>query len=380
MIARVLKLLAVVSAAEHRADHWRGAILGILGVAVAGAIIGALVVVSGIVPVHASSRHWPITEWFLEFSMSRSIATHSLGVKAPPLDDPDLIVKGATHYEIGCRSCHGSPGLPQPRIPHFMTPHPPYLPERIGDREPRELFHVVKHGVKFTGMPAWPTRHRDDEVWAVVAFLRKFPTLDEAAYRRLVMGDPPPTAPMDTLGTGGHAPHAAAQSCARCHGREHGDFPRLAGQHAAYIENALAAYARGDRHSGIMEPIAAALDAATVRELAGYYAAQPPAPSSQKNADALALGESIARDGIFPQRVPSCIDCHHPEGRRHKPEYPLLAGQPADYLVLQLELFEEGKRGGGPYAHLMHPIARRLKPEQRRAVAGYFQSLPPVKP
>lgn len=155
------------------------------GLLLAAALGGVLVVASGIIPIGASSGHWPITEWFLQFAMHRSVSTHSLGVQVPPLNDPDLILKGATHYEIGCRPCHGSPGIPQPRIPGRMTPHPPDLPQRIRDSKPQELFYVVKHGVKFTGMPAWPALQREDEVWAVVAFLQELAHLDEAGYRRL---------------------------------------------------------------------------------------------------------------------------------------------------------------------------------------------------
>ena len=357
----------------------------ILALALVAGLGGALVVVSGLVPIKASSGHWPITEWFLHFTMRRSIATHSLGIKAPPLDDPDLVLKGAAHYEIGCRSCHGSPGMRQPRIPRAMTPHPPELPARIRELKTRELFYVVKHGVKFTGMPAWPALHRDDEVWAVVAFLQKLPELDEAAYHRLIHGEPPPTAPIETLGGMQKIPQAATQTCARCHGgdglgRGSGAFPHLAGQRLDYLQNALEAYTRGERHSGIMEPIAAGLSAETIRELARHYAsldAAPPAPTGAQDAAAIERGKTIAQHGIPKQRVPSCVDCHAQEGKRHKPAYPALASQPADYLVLQLELFQKVHRGGSAYAHLMHAVAPRLTPEQMRDVALYFESVPP---
>ena len=62
----------------------RGVIAGaFLTVAVVG-IVGALVVVSGLMPITASSGHWAVTEWFLHFTMRRSVATHSLGIHAPP--------------------------------------------------------------------------------------------------------------------------------------------------------------------------------------------------------------------------------------------------------------------------------------------------------
>src|SRR5690606_33678132 len=93
---------------------------------------GFLVAASGLIPIKASAGHWPITEWFLAFTMKRSTATHSLGVDVPPgLDNPDLILKGAGHYEFGCRSCHGAPGTPRPRIVDGMLPAPPELGARI---------------------------------------------------------------------------------------------------------------------------------------------------------------------------------------------------------------------------------------------------------
>ena len=52
---------------------------------------------------------------------------------------------------------------------------------------PEELLYLVKHGIKFTGMPAWTALQRDDEVWAVVAFLRALPGMDADDYARLVL-------------------------------------------------------------------------------------------------------------------------------------------------------------------------------------------------
>jgi cytochrome c553 len=350
----------------------------------AGVAGGFLVVVSGLVPIKASAGHWPITAWFLHFAMRRSIDTHTLGLKTPPLDDPSLVLQGAGHYESGCRPCHGSPGLPPPRIPQQMTPHPPVLPPVISKWEPRELFYIVKHGVKFTGMPAWPARQRDDEVWAMVAFLLTLPELDAAAYQRLVHGEHATTdAPGRDMSAPAQVPQAVTQSCGRCHGvdgRSRGTdaFPRLAGQRPTYLYAALQAFARGERHSGMMEPIAAALSPIAMRDIARYYSSlENPSPSSPQPQTTLAIerGKAIASRGIPSQRVPSCEDCHGPGRTRRNPIYPNLAGQYADYLVLQLELFTKGHRGGSAYAHLMHPIAARLNAAQQRDVALYYESL-----
>jgi cytochrome c553 len=358
-------------------------IIWLFGALAAGGIV---IVVSGIVPIKASSGHWPITEWFLHFAMRRSVATHALGLEAPSLEEPWIVLKGAAHYEIGCRPCHGSPDLPDARIARWMTPQAPYLPSRISDWTPQELFYIVKHGVKFTGMPAWPSAARDDEVWASVAFLLTLPDLDGARYRQLVDGEEAirrDGAVLERLSGREPVPSPVITSCGRCHGirgrgRDVGAFPRLAGQRPMYLRLALEAFARGDRHSGIMGPIAAGLDDDAIRAIAAYYGSldQPEPAPAQPREDIRELGEAIALRGIPAQRVPSCADCHGPTRTVRNPAYPVLAGQYVEYLALQLELFAAERRGGSPYARLMRKVVAGLTPEQMQAVAQYYASLP----
>ena len=348
------------------------------------ALGGVFVAVSGVVPLRASSGHWAITEWILRFGMKRSIATHSFAIKVPDnLTDRSLVQKGASYFDLGCRSCHGAPGIPVPRIAAHMLPTPPDLVPRIRESDPRKLFYVVKHGMKFTGMPAWPSSHRDDEVWAVTAFLLRYPELDTAEYRRLAGRDELEAATRGASLSREDQRPSIVESCATCHGndgRGRGNvlIPSLAGQRGPYLRKTLESYAKGRRHSGMMEPVAGTLTRDEIEQISAYYSRLPRAATStvvSEQADVLQRGERIASEGIRSQRVPACLECHGPGGRRGKPEYPLLAGQPTAYLELQLTLFREGRRGGSDHAHLMQPIASRLKPEQVRDVAAYFSSL-----
>jgi cytochrome c553 len=350
------------------------------------AVGGFLLAASGVIPIKASSDHWAVTRWFLQFSKQRSVSTNSLAVEAPSLDDARLVLKGAGAYETNCLACHGSPSLPAPRVARGMTPQPPYLPTVLSRYEDAEVFYIVKHGIKFTGMPAWPAQGRDDEVWAMVAFLRALPRLDAGGYERLVRGEAVAggeVEPMPEMTGPRGVPRAISVSCARCHGadgagRGEGAFPKLAGQRPDYLSLSLQSYARAERHSGVMEPQAAGLSAEEMREIALYYAGlpkpQPPTPS-QETLPAIRRGEIIARQGIPARRVPSCASCHGPGTAPRNPVYPDLAGQYADYIVLQLELFKKQQRGGTAYAHLMHAVAAHLTPEQMRDVALYYASL-----
>jgi cytochrome c553 len=340
-------------------------------------VIGFLVAASGIVPIRASSGHWPVTRWFMKFSMTRSVWTHTIGIDPPQLGDRTLVIKGAGAYDLTCRPCHGSPDLENPRVARAMLPRPPYLPEIIADRSPEELFYIVKHGIKFTGMPAWPAQSRDDEVWSVVAFLLELPKMSAADYRRVVREEALP--PMQSLAG---VPLPVLDTCARCHGfdgrgRGATTVPNLSGQRVTYLVNAMRAFATGRRHSGFMEPVAVALSPRQMQALALYFSGSErrPRPIAGRPGDAIVRGMSIATRGIPAQRVPACADCHGPSPTRQNDAYPILAGQFADYLALQLELFKAGHRGGSPYAHLMAPVAAGLEPQQMRDVAFYYESL-----
>lgn len=357
--------------------------LALLALLAAG-VLGLIVSASGVISIKASGGHWAVTRWVLEFSMHRSVATHSLGVSVPSLDDPAMVLKGAGHYELGCRACHGSPSVPTSRLASSMLPVPPYLPRTVGEWDAAELFTVVKHGIKFTGMPAWPSQRRDDEVWAMVAFLRALPRMSGADYQRLIAGDAAsdddPSGPL-----GAQRPPAVTENCAHCHGvdgagRGGGAFPTLAGQSEAYLVASLDAFAQGRRHSGIMQPIASELTATQRRELARYYAGLRPvrvAPTGGGDlAASIARGAELARVGSSAERIPSCAVCHGPGATERNPTYPTLAGQYAPYLALQVELFLRGDRGGTAYAHVMHRAARGMTRAQITDVSRYYASLP----
>jgi cytochrome c553 len=342
---------------------------------------GIIVAASGVLPIGASGGHWSATEKFLQFAKRRSISTHTIGLDLPPLDEPWMIMKGAGHYETGCRPCHGAPDSARPRIASAMLPSPPDLDQVARERDPEALFYAVKHGVKLTGMPAWPAPGRDDEVQAVTAFLIALPSLDARSYRRLVHDDVSASlASLGQLESRLPARRWVVEACTRCHGddgrgRGNAAFPSLAGQKREYLERALLAYARERRHSGIMGPIATALTSDQQRELADYYSGLTAKMIEPVSSDPrIVRGRAIAVEGIASQEVPPCNGCHDARGIKRNEAYPLLAGQYAGYLVLQLELFAKGERGGSEYAHLMERTAKRLTPAQMRDVAAFYSA------
>jgi cytochrome c553 len=335
---------------------------------------------SGLYSVAASRGHWELVSWFLDFSMRSSVRTHAFAIEVADLDDPNLIRLGAAHFHGGCAYCHGAPGIPINPIAEQMLPPPPPLTTVVESWKANELFWIVKHGIKYTGMPGWVARERDDETWAVVAFLRHLPSLDAKRYRELALGqvDVAPTTGQD-LAKAESNPQAQG-ACARCHGAgEDGPtsnlVPVLHGQTVEYLLAALRAYGGGHRKSGIMQPIASDLDAQSTRLLAEYYSRLPPPrlqfPSAQAEAAAIDRGRALAMDGVPKEGIPPCASCH--EGTA-LPAFPKLKGQPAPYMIRQLQLWRRGLNTQTANAALMAPFARRLTHAQIEDAAAYYAS------
>ena len=243
-----------------------------------------------------------------------------------------------------------------------------------------ELFWIVQHGIKYTGMPGWVALERMDEVWAIVAFLKRLPQLDAESYRRLALGSVElPGQSGEQLATVDSNPQGAG-ACARCHGAEGSGpasalVPILHGQPAEFLAQALQEYAEGSRRSGIMQPLAADLGLQDINRLAAYYAklasSQPTRSTGSSHSE---RGLRLAAEGDPANGIPACGTCH---GREGLARYPRLAGQNAAYMAGQLRLWAAGHHTSTAGGAIMGPIAQRLSEPDISAVSAYFAALPP---
>jgi mono/diheme cytochrome c family protein len=102
------------------------------------------------------------------------------------LEDQAKILIGTEHFADHCAVCHGAPGVPKGDIAHGLYPQPPDLALTSERYTEAELFWIVKHGIKMTGMPAWGD-HTDGELWATVALIEKLPGMTEQDYAKLIV-------------------------------------------------------------------------------------------------------------------------------------------------------------------------------------------------
>ena len=158
--------------------------LAALGLAVGLAAVAALVgVFLGLAPVAATTPHWGATQWVLHTAMERAVRREARRIAVPDdLDDPARVRAGASAYDAMCAGCHGAPGAPAGILAEGLLPPPPELAREAGAWSAAELFWITKHGVRMTGMPAFGPTHSDEELWDVVALLRRLPELSSAAW------------------------------------------------------------------------------------------------------------------------------------------------------------------------------------------------------
>jgi cytochrome c len=149
-------------------------------------LAGAGFIYSGAYYVGADQPHWSTTSWLLDQARVRSIRFHASGIALPAdLGTERRIVAGVDHFADHCVICHGAPGVAQDDLAHGLYPRPPSLRNAAGFYTPAELFWIVKHGIKMSGMPGWAD-HSDDELWAIVAFLEALPEMSDQDYAKLV--------------------------------------------------------------------------------------------------------------------------------------------------------------------------------------------------
>jgi len=160
------------------------------------AFIGALAIIVGIVAlvyfcggfynVAAAVEDPKPVSWALTRVRQASVDRHSAGLKPPmSLDDAAALQAGARAFrERGCVNCHGAPGVEWAKFSEGLRPDPPDLKDVVNEREPRELFWVIKNGVNMTGMPSFGAIEvPDNEIWSIVVFLKKLPTVTPEQYK-----------------------------------------------------------------------------------------------------------------------------------------------------------------------------------------------------
>ena len=159
-------------------------ILAVLAALAAGAL---WVAYSGVADVSATGSQKPLFEWFLATTREHSVETRAEKIHVPDLNNPARLDEGLEHYHAMCAGCHGAPGLDPDEIGQGLSPRPPKLARhKFEGKEAAEAFWVIQNGIRMTGMPAFGPTHTDEQIWNIVAFLRRMHELSPEQYAQMV--------------------------------------------------------------------------------------------------------------------------------------------------------------------------------------------------
>jgi mono/diheme cytochrome c family protein len=164
-----------------------GLIVGAAGVLVAGFLIAS----SGKVDVSATQHGgWNdrLDHWLFQVSR-RSIEKHASPATNPSAADPAAAAAGLAHYKENCLDCHGARNVDTAEFAKGLNPGPPMLDmDDVQKMSDGQLFWVIGHGVRATGMPAFSPTHSPTEIWQIVSFVRHLPKLTDAEVAKLKKG------------------------------------------------------------------------------------------------------------------------------------------------------------------------------------------------
>jgi len=169
--------------------------------------------------------------------------------------------------------------------------------------------------------------------------------------------------------------------CAACHGVDGNsvipNWPKIAGQHAPYLERQLKLIKSGARPVPEMAGIVTGLSDQDMADLAAYFSGQI-SKTGLANEETRVVGQRLYRAGNPKTDVPACLACHGPAGEGNPlAVFPALAGQHSAYTEKILKDFRSGTIWGekNESNKIMADVALRLADDQIKAVSDYVQGL-----
>ena len=138
--------------------------------------LGALVVMVGVTQVKLDALQEPgHLETVLATQLKRALIGWDSreGIPPPPTDLQASIEEGDKLFGTECAACHGLDGHTPTDAGRWMYPRAADLTSpKVQRYSDRELFWIVKNGIRFSGMPAFGNVESDEHIWNLVHYVR----------------------------------------------------------------------------------------------------------------------------------------------------------------------------------------------------------------
>jgi mono/diheme cytochrome c family protein len=98
------------------------------------------------------------------------------GIPPPPADRQASIKEGDVLFGTECAACHGLTGHNPTDAGRWMYPRAADLTSReVQSYSDREVYWIIKNGIRLSGMPAFGKVESDEHIWNLVHYVRTLP-------------------------------------------------------------------------------------------------------------------------------------------------------------------------------------------------------------
>jgi mono/diheme cytochrome c family protein len=193
----------------------------LVGGVVLGAALTMVIFAVAVLPWAVGHRtDLPLERLYGDVAVSLAARLHAGNTSNPVAQNQRALSEGAAAY-LTCAQCHGPTGTGNGVYGQATYPNATDLTR--GDAKEKsdaELFWITKHGLSFTGMPAFGGQYSDQEIWQLVAYMRALQNgqapaaiaVPTASAQQLAYANPAGTLPEQG------AAIYFAQGCQVCHG------------------------------------------------------------------------------------------------------------------------------------------------------------------
>ena len=147
-----------------------------------GAGGGLAVLTSGAISFRASQTPPAMETKLATMALNASVSRHAPQQANPYPPTEENLLRGMKLYQAGCSECHGVPGQKNPYGDFFYPPVPQFA-SHGPRRSEAEIYYIVKHGVRNTGMAAWGNTIDEEQIWKISAFLNRLESLPPPVAR-----------------------------------------------------------------------------------------------------------------------------------------------------------------------------------------------------
>jgi cytochrome c553 len=151
-------------------------------------VIFVVIIRLGIISADADSNPPRLETYLMPKALHYSVARHAADQKNPlAVNEVNLLAAGEI-YKGMCARCHSVPGGEPSVYGASFYPPAPQLSRGMSSYTDAQLFWIIKHGIRNTGMPAWGAMLSDEEIWQLVALLKNAQDLPPSVERVWVGG------------------------------------------------------------------------------------------------------------------------------------------------------------------------------------------------